>query len=291
MGNRVVERDELFERIEVVPPYFALEDVQQRDDGVITARAPVTQALGSEPGPISATEAGRHLAILGSCGAALDNPADGRHFYLAYDAEVRRSRTRVDDADPSGLVASARAHFVDPTTAVALTDLRTGDGRTIYTVVVFYLVVKEEDFRALFAEHAQPDADLTDRPDPYEDVIGVSEVSVWDTRLHGTLGQIDPYRCAGHFPGLPAMPVAFLLSNVGDAAGGLLRHVLGRDEVTYVIREASIRAENLAFAGERVDIHVEYQRFAGGVHWLHCAAIAGGEKPVGTVHLKVRVRD
>jgi hypothetical protein len=291
MGSRIVDREELFERIEVVPPYFALGEVSQGDDGVLTAGVPVTQALGKEPGPITATESGRHLAILGSCAAALANPADGRHFYLAYDAEVRRSRSRVDDADASGLVASARSHFVDPTTAVALTDLRTGDGRTIYTIVVFYLVVAEADFRGLFAEHAQPDADLDGRPDPYVDVIGLENVSIWDTRMHGTLGTIDPYRCAGHFPGLPAMPVAFLLSNVGDAAGNLLAHVLGRDEITYVIREASIRAENLAFAGERVDVHVEYQRFAGGVHWLHCAAIAEGEKPVGKVHLKLRVRD
>jgi hypothetical protein len=291
MGSRVVSREELFERIEVVPPYFALGEVSQGDDGVLTAGVPVTQALGNEPGPITATEAGRHLAILGSCAAALANPAGGRHFYLAYDAEVRRSRTRVDDADPAGLVASARSHFVDPGTAVALTDLRTDDGRTVYTIVVFYLVVAEADFRALFAEHAQPDADLEGRPDPYADIIGLQDVSIWDTRMHGTLGSIDPYRCAGHFPGLPAMPVAFLLANVGDAAGRLLAHVLGRGEITYVIREASIRAENLAFAGERVDVHVEYQRFAGGVHWLHCAAIAEGQKPVGKVHLKLRVRD
>ena len=122
-------------------------------------------------------------------------------------------------------------------------------------------------------------------------MIGLDDVSGWDTRLHGSLGRIDPYRCAGHFPGLPAMPVAFLMANIGSAAGRLLRHILDADDLTYVIREASIRAENLAFAGERVDIHVEYQRFASGTHWFHCAAIAEGTKPVGQVHVKLRVRD
>ena len=293
MGDRTITRDELFERIEVLPPYFALEDVTLGDDGVVSAKVPISQNLGKEAGPVCGAEAGRHLAILGSCGAAFDNPADGRHFYLAYDAELRRSRTRIDGDVGGELVARARTHFVDPTTAVALTDLCTLDGRTIYTVMVFYLVVKEDDFRGLFGAYAQPDAELEGRPDPFEEVIGVKDTSVWDTRLHGTLGQIDPYRCAGHFPGLPAMPVAFLMSNVADAAGELLAHVLGREasELTYVVREGSMRAENLAFAGERVDVHVEYQRYAGGVHWLHCAAIAEGNKPVGKVHLKLRVRD
>jgi hypothetical protein len=286
-----VSDDELFARIEVCPPYFALGDVRRDDECSMSARIRPRQSLGEEVGPISAAETGRHLAILGSCGAAFVNPAESRHFYLAYDAELRRSRTRVEPEYSGEMVGRARAHFVDSSTALAVTDIRTEDDRTIYTLVVFYLVVPEDDFRALFAAHTQPDAPIEGRPDPYQEIIGLSDVSVWDTRLHGTLGGIDPYRCAGHFPGLPAMPVAFLMSNVGAAAARLLKHVLGREEISYVVREASIRAENLAFTGERVDIHVEYQRFASGTHWLHCAAIAEGTKPVGQVHLKFRVRD
>lgn len=289
-GTRVSD-DELFSRIEVCPPYFALTDLRRTDDGEVTARVRICQSLGDELGPVSAAETGRHLAILGSCAAAFVNSDAGRHFYLAFDAELRRSRTRVEADYSEELVARARAHFVDPTTALAVADLRTQDDRTIYSLVVFFFVVPENDFRGLFAAHAHDDAPLDGRPDPYHDVIGVSDVSVWDTRLHGTLGRIDPYRCAGHFPGLPAMPVAFLMSNVGAAASLLLHHVLGREEVRFVVREASLRAENLAFTGERVDIHVEYQRFASGTHWLHCAAIAEGTKSVGQVHIKLRVRD
>lgn len=289
--TRAISDDELFARIEVCPPYFALTDVRQADDDSMSARVRARQSLGDEVGPVSAAETGRHLAILGSCAAAFANPAEGRHFYLAYDAELRRSRTRVEPDYPDELVAHGRAHFVDPSTALAVTDLHTDDGRTIYSLVVFYLVVPENDFRTLFAAHAHPDAPLEGRPDPFEDVIGLDDVSLWDTRLHGTLGRMDPYRCAGHFPGLPAMPVAFLMSNVVSAAARLLKHVLDRDELTYVIREASVRAENLAFTDERVDIHVEYQRFASGTHWLHCAAIAEGTKAVGQTHVKFRVRD
>lgn len=287
----VVTETELFERIEVRPPYFALSDVRREGVDVVTARIRPSQDLGDEVGPISAAETGRHLAILGSCAAAFVNPEGGRHFYLAYDAELRRSRTRVEPDHQGDLWIRARSHFVDSSTAVALSDVQTDDNRTLYTLVVFFLVVPESDFRLLFADHAQDDAPLLGRPDPFHDVIALHDVSVWDTRLHASLGVIDPFRCAGHFPGMPAMPVAFLMSNIGHAAGRLLNHVLDRDIVSYVVREASIRAENLAFAGEKVDLHVEYQRFASGTHWFHCAAIADGAKPVGKAHIKLRVRD
>jgi len=290
-GTRTISDDELFARIEVRPPYFSLADLRRGDDNAMSARVQTRQSLGGEAGPVSAAETGRHLAILGSCSAAFANPADSRHFYLAYDAELRRSRTRIEPDYSGELVARGRADFIDPSTAIAVADLRTDDGRTIYSIVVYYLVVPENDFRTLFAAHEHPDAPLEGRPDPFEDVIGLDDVSVWDTRLHGTLGRIDPYRCAGHFPALPAMPVAFLMSNLSAAAARVLKHVLDREELDYVIREASVRAENLAFTDERVDIHVEYQRFASGTHWLHCAAIAEGTKSVGQTHIKVRVRD
>jgi hypothetical protein len=291
LATRPLTADELFSRIEVCPPYFALEDVQLADDGTVVARVGARQALGAEVGPVSAAETGRHLAILGSISAAFANPSADRHFYLAFDAEVRRARTRVEVDYAGSLIARGRAHFVDPATAVAITELQTEDGRTIYTLVVFYMVVAEKDFRGLFATHAREDARLDGRPDPFTEVIPLGDISVWDTRLHTTLGRIDPYRCSGHFPGLPAMPVAFLMSNVASAVTRLLGHVLDRPEVRFVVREASIRAENLAFAGERVDIHVEYQRFASGTHWFHCAAIAEETKSVGQVHVKCRVRD
>jgi len=289
--TKAISEEELFERIEVCPPYFALSEMRQDSDGTISARVQAAQAAGSEAGPITAAETGRHLAILGSSAAAFANTETGRHFYLAYDAELRRSRTRVEEDYAGQMLLNARSHFVDSSTAVSLTSLRTEDDRTIYTLLVFFLVVPEKDFRALFADYEQEDAPLDGRPDPFSDVIGLHDVSVWDTRLHASLGRIDPYRCAGHFPGLPAMPVAFLMSNIGNAASRLLHHVLGRDTLTYVVREASIRAENLAFAGEKVDIHVEYQRFASGTHWFHCAAIADGSKPVGQAHIKLRVRE
>ena len=292
MEGRQLSDDEIFERIEVNPPYYALTDVTELGPGWVRASVPADRTTEFEEGCLSAAQAGRHLAILGSIGAALVNSDPGRHFYLAYDAEYRRARSAPRDAE-GPLVGTARTQLLDPATAVALAEVRTPAGEPLASVCVYYLVVREADFRGLFAAYERPDESGAGQPDPYSLTKPMGETSVWDTRLFTSLGEITPYDCQGHFPGLPAMPVAYLLGNLTPRVEHLLRVVLDRGAETprYAIREASIRAENLAFAGEQVDCHVEYQRFAGGTHWFHCAAIADGGKPVGKVHLKLRVRD
>ena len=64
---------EIFERIDVLPPYFALTDIQLHPDASISAVAAIEQPLGAENGPVSAAEAGRHLAICGSIAAAYES--------------------------------------------------------------------------------------------------------------------------------------------------------------------------------------------------------------------------
>src|SRR5688572_30011137 len=73
----------------VRPPYFAPEDVRANSTGV-EAKGRVQQDPGRGPGPISGAEAGRHLAILGSCALARVNPQVERHYYLASAAELER---------------------------------------------------------------------------------------------------------------------------------------------------------------------------------------------------------
>ena len=81
----------------------------RQGDGEMTARVRPNMRGGSELGPVTAAETGRHLAILGSTGAALANPKGGRHFYLAFDGEIRRSRARVEADHDGDLIVRARA--------------------------------------------------------------------------------------------------------------------------------------------------------------------------------------
>ncbi len=66
-----VSIEQILTKICVSPPYFAFQKIYQYQDLLI---APITpeQPQGNELGKISITEAGRHLAILGSCLLALN---------------------------------------------------------------------------------------------------------------------------------------------------------------------------------------------------------------------------
>lgn len=285
---QAVSYDEIAERIDVRRPYYALEEVTRATDGTVEASVAPIQALGVETGPITAADAARHMAIAGSVAAGLDNPAAGRHMYLAYDAEFRRSRQRPPE-DATDLRITARHTWIDPGVVHALAILRTAEGAAVNTLSVYYLVMAHDDFFGFFADNQRPA--LAAPGDPYREVIGLERAEVDGGRLRASLGEIDERFCVGHFDGLPAMPVAYLMSNVLDANAQLLQQLLDLDAVQYTVREGSVRAEALAFAGERVDIEVEYQQFAGGAHWLHSRATVGGEKSVGALHTKLRVRN
>ena len=247
-----------------------------------------TQARGMEIGPIAASDAARHMAILGSVSAGLANEEPGRHMYLAYDAEFRRSRQRPDES-ASEFVVTANHTYLDPGTVQALVTLRAPDGAPVNSLSVYFMVLKHDDFNFFFAEHQHPQIET--EVDPYLDTVGLSDIQIEGNRLRATLGEIDPMNCLGHFDGLPAMPVAYLMGNVMSASGALLKNVLNADTLQFAVREGSVRADALAFAGERVDLEVEYQRYSGGTYWLHAKAVVGNDKTVGALHTKLRVRE
>ncbi|MEM7321807.1 MAG: hypothetical protein AAF531_01875 [Actinomycetota bacterium] len=282
-----VSTEEIFSRIDVTPPYYALRDVTRNDDGTVEASASRIQDLGQQVGPITAADAARHMAIMGSVGAGLDNPEPDRHMYLAYDAEFRRARERPPE-DATEFRLSARHTWINAGTAQSTIVLRTDDGAPINSLSVYYMVLKRDDFFFFFGDNQRETDESTD---PYADAVGLSDVEIEGKILRATLGEITPELCPGHFKGLPAMPVAYLMSNVLDANATLLKSVLNADTLSFAVREGSVRAEALAFVGERVDVEVEFQRFSGGTYWLHSKALVGNEKSVGALHTKLRVRE
>src|SRR5215207_6645645 len=72
-------------------PYYALRNLQQLTDTILQCEILVENYGHKEDSLISAAEAGRHLAILGSCVLAANNPVGAKHFYLATAASLIRS--------------------------------------------------------------------------------------------------------------------------------------------------------------------------------------------------------
>ena len=285
LTTQQLDRAEIFERIDVLPPYFALTGVTLQAPTTITATAPIEQPLGHEIGPISGAEAGRHLAICGSIAAAWANPKAGRFHYLATDAEFRRARGSVP-ADVTELRLRASGSMIDKRTAHAMVTAATPEGRAVISLSCYYSVVGYDMMRKMFADHCVDTP--TNDTNPYTELIEPEQVDIAGGHIEIALGNVQAERCAGHFDGLPAMPVAYLMSNVTAAAGRLLQRQTADPELRFSIAEGSVRADGLAFAGEDVVLRREHQGTRYGNEWVYLEAFASGEKRVGAVHLKLR---
>ena len=91
--------DEIQSIIDISRPYYNLcNERLVADNGQTFGKASVCTIkpeipIGSEFGPICAAEAGRHLAIVGSVAAALNQPSSrpGKYYYLALDNNLSTS--------------------------------------------------------------------------------------------------------------------------------------------------------------------------------------------------------
>ena len=142
---------ELFEKIDVLPPYFALENLEIDSDKNVFATIPVEQEMGNEVGLISGAEVGRHLAILCSCAVAYINEKKGRHYYLACEATIKLIdekplRYNLDRINLPKIIGKAKAEFISKKIAKAECSIENSNGDLLYILDVTYKVVTEELF-------------------------------------------------------------------------------------------------------------------------------------------------
>ena len=284
-----LDRQELFSRICVRDPYFALHEVMEGGPGEVTARVPVEQEPGAEASPMCAAEVVRHLIVLGSCAASRVNPTAGQCFYLPRRARLERllSQPLAPAAEP--LWAHAKAEFQDRRLARALTLLSSPEGQPLFSVSVDFNVLSAEAFQGLFQGARQelrrePRAARDERtpvdylalrqnphrlPPPLRDWVREGEC------LRATLGPVGLELCKGHFAQHPVLPVAVMVGGLTRLAGALLRQWVGDDSARYGVTLCDVRAESLAYAGEtvRLDAH----RLGGDAreHHFDCWASVG----------------
>jgi len=142
IARRILAPKEIFERIEIRDPYYALDDVTLYSNGMVTAKIPVEQPLGMEIPPITAAEAARHLAILGSCAIALTANFDKeKHFYLALKGDMKRIIYKEMLKKPDYLYGVATVQAIDKRKALVTTELMTTKDEVIYKMDVEYYIL------------------------------------------------------------------------------------------------------------------------------------------------------
>jgi hypothetical protein len=184
---------------------------------------------------------GRHLAILGSLAAAQAWPEGGRMAF-----PVARATLTVVDGLPlppgARCRVEARALSVDRTRGTATAEgwMWGLDGALVGQLRVTYHVLPHAGFVSMFAAHAAPTAEAQPGS-PYAEVAPLPPVQRAGEGVRVTLPPVAVADCAGHFAGLPAMPVAIL----GRAALGLVRAA----DPAFVLGVAEVEALRFAWAG------------------------------------------
>ncbi len=250
---------DLYPLICVRDPYFAFQTFDVQSD-IVTSTVAAEHPMLAETGPIAAAEAGRHLAILGSCAAAMNNPTRARHYYLAREAYLER--TSAPASAQELLTCNAEADFTDKRTAHANCSLFVRDEK-LFTLDVSYSVLSEALFTRFYGKHgSEQRKDVRDnvtpfhRVNPYRSTNRLEILESDDSKLRASLGVITKEMCAGHFPGYPCLPVAALMHCLSNAAGALFQQRTG--ERGYVVQIAEVAARELAFAGTSLQLEASY---------------------------------
>lgn len=278
-----VSLSQVFDLVSVRPPYFHLSDV--RVDGTkVQALLPEPTKSIDELGALTAAEAARHMAILGSYACALANPVKTRHYYLAKRGEIQSYNFL---AKAEKLIASGEGKVLDRQTAVANIQVCNEYGETIFACEVTYQVVSKKVFERIFSNQKLTENEMQKIEEYISGPFQLFDYQFKDEPLptmHAKLGDVKKEYCMGHFDYFPCLPIAYLLGTMASAAGDFLGRILDK-KISYVVRDAVSNAEQLAFAGEVVEIAVEYMgNFKKGCHSFKGRAF-NKEKEYGELYI------
>ncbi len=244
-------RAHLLSRISVQTPYFALNNFR-RDGEWLLAEAEPTAPSAYEAGPVACAEAGRHLAILGSCAASMQNPEPGRSCYPVRGSQLVRHAGRASEGVLGKVALRARCTRFDSVRcqARAETQLLDMDGNVISVFTVDYHVIPAATFATLFAAHAQPTHEKSG-VDPYLQFSELPAVVREGGAWRADLGPVLAEACAGHFEGVPAYPVSIMLRDATALVSTAMRQQSGNAKLRISVVGGEARTERFIFAGER----------------------------------------
>ena len=257
--------------IEVREPYLALQDLASSQPGYVTARVWPEQPVDLEISEISAAEAGRHLAILGSIASAMLRPDPSKRvYYLAERAVMTASDAPAHRTD-APLRLEARCTESSARRATADCQIYGTDGRPRFHLDVAYTLVPEKVFQRLFAAHRfdmrrnglrsaqtlSEEAIREQRRNPYCRRLDLETIELTETRVRARLSMVPAEACAGHFPQYPALPVAVLMEALCNAGGQLLRKHFASPALRYRVLHGDTIASKLVFAGQSIVVEGE----------------------------------
>ncbi|GAB7524559.1 hypothetical protein PBS_35460 [Paraburkholderia sp. 2C] len=275
---------EICKRVAVHRPYFAFSELNAnlRDKttiGIFNAE----QVTGFELGPISSAELGRHLAILGSCAAAVDGP-DEMTYYLASKGRLKLlPYTDEAQKNQSGVAIAA---VVNRNRRVMTAEVLGYCGPLAAHLWCEYQVLSREVFARVFSGHymgsiARPDKSPYSAPIPF-DVLSAST-----DRIVVHTSEIGPENFSGHFDNYPSWPVAILADTFGRVRSALLHNIVDR-QTNYRVGYLNVDAFQLAPAAARLTFDVVCMSSLPSLgRYVFSAKVLWGDKTIAAMESEV----
>ena len=263
----------ILSKICVSPPYFTFKKIYKYDN-ILIAQVRAEQPIGNEITPMSIGEAGRHMAILGTCICAIDQ--GDKNYYLVKNAKTKLMAQDINSlCNDDDLYIAIESGYIDNKIANAYGILFNSEKKVIYQLEASYSRVKVGVFSKLFKNH---NSDFTPpKESPYRTQITLNNKTVNSTGLTLSFPEIKKESCAGHFNSYPILPTAFIIYNIISHIGNFLLE--RNNKKRYYISEVGLFLLELLFLSSKKEVEVSYHKKGKGHSYeVCCEIIQDGKK-------------
>lgn len=236
----------------VTPPYNILFDVNEAPDKSITAKVKNEFLYKDELGPVGCTEAGRHLAILGSMALANENPSTAKHYYLAIGAKFKHENFDNDNKNENDecFYLSVKVNHYNAKEGEVEGIIANSNNTVLYSAIISYNPLSEALFSRLFKAHRYT-LPIINEISPYKNRRSFINKTITGDTITGDYGVISPNDCEGHFHEYPAFPIAIIANLFGELGITLFLDKFPVYNKAFY-SNATLSAKRLAFHGEHI---------------------------------------
>jgi len=259
-------------------PYNLLFDFYLEGDK-ISAKVQNEYVQDNEKGPVICSEAGRHLAILGSI--LLSQKKRTKNYYLATNAKITRQNLITENTE-----------ILEVKTSIICTGRRNGtvkgsissNHQIIYEAIIEYQILTKDVFTKLFNSHYYP-SKIINNISPYKQRRKLKDIRIQEDQITGVYGTILPSECEGHFENYPALPVAIVGNLLGEIGIELFLSK-SPDFSKVIVLSADIKAKKLIFHGEYLTFRGKLKSINKVTAQIYCEAIVN-ENIIATADFEV----
>lgn len=244
----------ILDKICVSPPYFTFKKIYKYQN-ILIAQAKVEQPIDNEIASISIGEAGRHMAILGTCICAIDQ--GDKYYYLVKNAKTSLVIQDITSLcnNENDLYIAIESRYIDNKIANAYGILFNTEKKVIYQLEASYNKVKTTLFSRLFKKHAEEIK--PSKESPYRKQITFENKEINHEKLLFSIPEIEKERCAGHFKNYPILPTAFVIYNIISHVGNFLLEK--NNKKRYYITEVRLSLLELLFLKSEKEVEITYR--------------------------------